>query len=380
MHFSRVLAGDQVMPHDFTQVSPGAQSAESDILNTATKSVNGSVNGRDDGSVNGCGDIHLLLSSSPTSSLTSSHTAEDEETPGREDLGEEEETGEGICPAHLLRRNTFKLWTAKSGQVVWYNLDRASKAPADARVVILGPVEAQYFWTFLETGDRQETYDARRAFLLAPSGARDEEVYRWYHAGEIKEQERKKREEAERLATEETRQEAARAEEARKVDVRQEIDDLFDTYAMIWAGCRPMDRAREIAHKEIDYRVSRGRVDEVLADMKKAIDDSAEWIAAYKADPAGVEARCAREEADREAKRQAEAAKKARDAERAETIATLLDRWKKATGKNYPDFSITIGYHKLVARLTQEIEEYEARAAANGPTSACSSSPACLPS
>ncbi len=103
-------------------------------------------------------------------------------------------------------------------------------------------------------------------------------------------------------------------------------------------------------------------------------------IAEHKADPAGVEARLAREEADREAERQARAAKKAWDAERAETIKGLLDRWKRATGKNYPDISIMIGYDKLVARLTQEIEEYEARAAANGPTSACSSSRACLPS
>ena len=179
---------------------------------------------------------------------------------------------------------------------------------------------------------------------------------------------------------EEARQEAARAEEARKAGVRQEIGDLFDTYAMAWAGPGGMDKARESARKVIDYDLGRGRVDEVLAEMKKTVTQAADWIAEYKADPAGMEARLAREEADREAKRQAEADKKARDAGRAETIATLLARWKKATGKNYPDFSITIGYDKLVARLTQEIEEYEARAAANGPSSACSSSPACLPS
>lgn len=206
MHFSRVLVGDQVVPHDFTQVSPGAKSAESDTSHSPTKSVNGSINGHDDGSVNGSvnggGDVLLSHSSSsfiPTSSPTSSHTAEAEETSGREDLGGDEETVDRAkSPAHLLRRNTFKVWTGKSGKVVWYNLDRASKAPADARVVCLDPAEADYLWNGLGTGDRDRDYAACRAFLLAPQGARAEAVYQWQNAASIEAQERAEREEAER--------------------------------------------------------------------------------------------------------------------------------------------------------------------------------------
>ena len=119
MHFSGVLAGDQLVPHDFTQVSPAVKSTEPDIRNTATKSVNGSVNGGVNGRDDGGGDIHLSSSLIPTSSLTSSHTAEDEQTADREDLGGEEETADRAkSPAHLLRRNTFKVWTGKSGKVV----------------------------------------------------------------------------------------------------------------------------------------------------------------------------------------------------------------------------------------------------------------------
>ena len=203
VHFGRVLVDGQVMPHDFTEAS----SAEPDIGNIRTKTSDGFTDGFTDGSGDGFTDV-LFSDSSPTSSLTSSHTAEDEETLHGEDLGGDEETVKhDKSPAHLLRRNTFKVWTGKSGQAVWYNLDRATKAPADARVVALDPISAQYFWKALDS------YDARREFLVAPPGARAEQVDRWYNAAKILDQEIRELEEVVRL---EERQEAQAARRARQ--------------------------------------------------------------------------------------------------------------------------------------------------------------------
>lgn len=204
-------------------------------------------------------------------------------------------------------------------------------------------------------------------------GVGEAELRKWIARGkeESAAAECRQREEADRQAQEATQKaeqeradkEARRAEEERRAKVRQEIDDLFDTYAMCWADSRPMDRAREIAHRQVDFRLSRGRIDEVLAEMKGTIARCAEWIAEYKA--AGAEARCAREEADREAERQAKANKEAQKAERAKHLDDLISQYRRLTGK-FPTFDHLAGYDAAVEQITWQISAAEVAAGTSG--------------
>jgi hypothetical protein len=151
-------------------------------------------------------------------------SAEHEETAARIDPRGDEETGDRArSPAHLLSRNTFKVWTGKSGAVVWYNLSRAGKAPANAQVVPLSPDEAQYMWQVICSGDRDQDYADRAAYLQMDPDARAEKVFRWRHAADIKAQELRELEEA-------VRQEARAEQEAARAALRAEFDRLSARY------------------------------------------------------------------------------------------------------------------------------------------------------
>ncbi len=422
VHFDRVLVHDQVVPHDFTQVSPSwtadGEASETDISNSRNETGIGSGIGGGIGSGIGGGPLTYSSTLPGTSLPTSSHTAEDEQTSAREDPGGDEETATGDIPdgypAHLVRRNTFKLWTAKSRKVVWYNLDRAGKAPADARTVLLYPAEAEYFWTGLKTGDQDQDYAARRTFLLASPDVRAEKVFRWRNAAEIEAQERRELEEAagrQAQAEREAARAALRAEFDRlsarydeltgrpgaadyhlgsnlrgpngmprlsvQVEHLREYVDQMEYYQARkddppWSG-EPstlipdsgMTSARGAGKIQGGFvspdgkvRQTYGRSDikpgEVFGYFRWTEENGLEVV-----DPAEAEAEHARKEADREAERQAKADKEALAAERAGHLKDLLDQYHRVTDK-FLKVDPRKGYDAMVEQLTQQIEAAQA--------------------
>ncbi len=101
VRFSRVLADDLVVPHDFTQISPSARPGEPDISHSGNKTRNGGGDGNGDG-----GTDVLLRYSSPDSSKNSStdrhHQAADDDG----SLPLRGETGQRALPGrrHLPRQ------------------------------------------------------------------------------------------------------------------------------------------------------------------------------------------------------------------------------------------------------------------------------------
>jgi hypothetical protein len=174
--------------------------------------------------------------------------------------------------------------------VVWYNLDRATKAPANARMVTLSLDENDYLWNGLRTGDQKETYEARRSFLLASSDVRAKEVDRHRNAIAAEVQERIARQRAEdvaRAAAERERkaqakeakrlaqEEAERASQALLDELRPRLTALVDDY--VAARLRQNHNARMPRFSiERDIRVlhTGHEAQELLEKMERLI---AEW-------------------------------------------------------------------------------------------------------
>ncbi len=314
-------------PHATPDATPGATPDATPLLSSTVSELS---------------QLALVLSSSDTK------IANADEIPSGEE-GEEEPT---------RYNNSYFLGISRKHPDGYFRPVEGAPRRGETRVD-LSVDEARFMWVNLRNDDPTRAHKDRLAFLNNSASARAILMERTAQreAEARAEAERQDRERAEREEAE--RQERLRAEEERRAKVRQEINDLFEDYAMCW-GDRGMDRAREIAHKQIDNRVSRGRVDEVLAEMKRTIAKNAEWIAEYKADPAQVMARLAKEEADREANRQAEAGKKARDAARVKILNDLQQQYRDLTGK-HADVDPLKGYDAMVEQLTRQIEEHGPR-------------------
>lgn len=246
VHFGRVLVGDQVMPHDFTQVSLGAKSAETDTSHSRTKTSNGGGDGGTDSGGDGGTDAlfsHSSLTSSPTSS--SSRRA-DEAAP----------MGDNRAKASTRPQEPSRDEDDSSAFFSW--LAEAIAVPQTAinqKVILARMVEVEQDfpgldWSILREYSGWDWYWSRpiRSRVGAFHNHLAEIVQEIFAARKAKEYaaqaaERAERELAERArareAARKAKEEADRADKVRLAEIVLEMTALLDEYVTAFISIRP---------------------------------------------------------------------------------------------------------------------------------------------